>query len=72
MAKVTGRALGSTVKVTVAGSKVLGEKQFRVKKVLGSLPSLFGINPNVTTIRKSQLTSSQGVVAAMPDDLTST
>lgn len=68
MAKVTGRP-GSMVKVTIsAGSKVLGEKQFRVKKVPDPLPSLFGVSPEATSIRKSQLTSAQGVVAAMPDD----
>lgn len=68
MAKVTGRP-GSMVKVSIsAGNKVLGTKEFRVKKVPDPLPSLFGIPADATTIRKSQLTSAQGVVAAMPAD----
>lgn len=68
VAKVTGRP-GSTVKVVIsAGGKTLGTKEFRVKKVPDPLPSLFGIDPNAMSIRKSQLTSAQGVVAAMPED----
>ena len=66
--KVTGRP-GAVVKVTVsAGGKVMGVKDFRVKKVPDPLPSLFGVSPDAMTLRKSQLTSSQGVVAAMPED----
>lgn len=68
LAKVTGRP-GAVVKVTVsAGGKVMGVKDFRVKKVPDPLPSLFGVSPDAMTLRKSQLTSSQGVVAAMPED----
>ena len=46
----------------------MGVKDFRVKKVPDPLPSLFGVSPDAMTLRKSQLTSSQGVVAAMPED----
>lgn len=68
LAKVMGRP-GAVVKVTVsAGGKVMGVKDFRVKKVPDPLPSLFGVSPDAMTLRKSQLTSSQGVVAAMPED----
>lgn len=68
LARVTGRP-GAVVKVTVsAGGKVMGVKDFRVKKVPDPLPSLFGVSPDAMTLRKSQLTSSQGVVAAMPED----
>lgn len=68
LAKVTGRP-GAVVKVTVsAGGKVMGVKDFRVKKVPDPLPSLFGVSPDAMMLRKSQLTSSQGVVAAMPED----
>ena len=68
LAKVTGRP-GAVVKATVsAGGKVMGVKDFRVKKVPDPLPSLFGVSPDAMTLRKSQLTSSQGVVAAMPED----
>lgn len=72
IAKPSGRP-NSTCKISVAAkdggaTKSMGSKTFRIKAVPDPIPTIFGVDPKATSIRKGELSSAQGVVAQMPDD----
>lgn len=53
--------------IVSSDGKRMGSKQFRVKRVPDPIPTIFGINEDVTTLSKSQLAGAQGMEAKMKD-----
>lgn len=58
---------GTSEIIVTAEGKRLGSKKFRVKKVPDPIPTIFGYDPDVSTLSKSQVAGAQGMEAKMKD-----